>query len=215
MKVKSFAVMGLGRFGSSAARALSAMGHEVLAVDRREDAVAAIKDSVLHAVVADTTDERALIQLGVSNFDCVLVCYGEDLRASILTTVLCKEHGAKRVIAKAKDNLHATLLTKTGADRVVQPEHDGGVRLARSLSSESVIDSLDLSDEYSVNEVRTPASWVGKNLIELNVRKKFGLSVIAIRRDAHLTVNIDPEEPLHADDTLFVLGDNRSLARIS
>ncbi|HQQ40048.1 MAG TPA: TrkA family potassium uptake protein, partial [Clostridia bacterium] len=148
---KSFIIIGLGRFGTSTARMLTTLGHEVLVVDKRADRVNGIKDSVMHAVQADATDERALSQLGVRNFDTVVICIGDDIRASILTTVLCREMGAKKIVAKAQDDLHQKLLIKTGADRVVQPEHDGGIRLARSLVAEGVLDSLDLSDEYCIN----------------------------------------------------------------
>lgn len=212
--MKSIAVIGMGRFGTSTALTLTELGHEVLAVDRDEERINLIKDRVLHAVAADSTDERVLTQLGIRNFDCVVVCVGNDLRASILTTVLCRELGAKEIIAKAQDELHAKLLLKTGADRVVQPEHDGGIRLARSLASESVIDSLDLSEKYSINEIHVPHSWIGKSLIGLNVRARFGVSVIAVRRDNDLHVNVNPGEPFRPEDTLFILGDNKSLERI-
>lgn len=212
--MKSFLVIGIGRFGASTARTLAQLGHEVLAVDRSEERVNSVKDEVLHAVVADTTDERVLASLGISNFDCVLICVGDDLRSSILSTVLCRELGAKRIIAKAQDALHAKLLLKTGADQVVQPEHDGGVRLARSVASESIIDSLDLSEEYSVQEIHVPKDWIGKSLVGLNVRAKFGVSVIAMRRGGQLRMSVDANALLLPGDTLFVIGDNKDLERL-
>jgi len=211
---KSFIIIGLGRFGMSTARMLTTLGHEVLAVDKRADRVNAIKDSVMHAVQADTTDERAVSHLGVRNFDCVVICIGDDIRASVLATVLCREMGAKKIVAKAQDDLHQKLLIKTGADRVVQPEHDGGIRLARSLVAEGVLDSLDLSEEYSINEIEVPRDWVGRSLAQINVRNKYGLSVIAVRREGHVAVNFDPNEAFHADDSIYVLGDNKSMERI-
>ncbi|HRX57611.1 MAG TPA: TrkA family potassium uptake protein [Eubacteriales bacterium] len=211
---KSFIIIGLGRFGMSTARMLTTLGHEVLAVDKRADRVNAIKDSVMHAVQADTTDERAVSHLGVRNFDCVVICIGDDIRASVLATVLCREMGAKKIVAKAQDDLHQKLLIKTGADRVVQPEHDGGIRLARSLVAEGVLDSLDLSEEYSINEIEVPRDWVGRSLAQINVRNKYGLSVIAVRREGHIAVNFNPNEPFHADDSIYVLGDNKSMERI-
>ena len=211
---KSFVIIGLGRFGTSTAKMLSTLGHEVLAVDKRADRVNAVKDFVLHVVQADTTDERVVAQLGIRNYDCVVICVGDDIRTSVLTTVLCKEMGAKKIIAKAQDDLHQKLLIKTGADRVVQPEHDGGIRLARSLVAEGVLDSLDLSEEYSINEIVLPKSWAGKTLKGLDVRKNYGISVIAARRDGHICVNLDPNDILHADDTLYVLGDNNSLKKL-
>jgi trk system potassium uptake protein TrkA len=211
---KSFIIIGLGRFGTSTARMLTTLGHEVLVVDKRADRVNGIKDSVMHAVQADATDERALSQLGVRNFDTVVICIGDDIRASILTTVLCREMGAKKIVAKAQDDLHQKLLIKTGADRVVQPEHDGGIRLARSLVAEGVLDSLDLSDEYCINEIKIPNNWIGRSLAQIDVRNKYGFSVIAIRRDGHVAGNIDPNEPFHADDSIYILGDNESLEKI-
>ena len=211
---KSFAVIGIGRFGASVAQTLCTLGHEVLAIDRDETRIAAIADIVTHAVVADTTDERALKRIGVRNFDCIIISVGDDIRTSILTTVLVKEQGAQYVIAKASDRLHARLLEKTGADKVVLPEHEAGVRLARSLVSGSIIDYLDLSDEYSINETLIPTPWVGKTLVELNVRNRFGVSVIAIRRGEDILVTLDPKAPLHAGDVLVMIGSNESLTRI-
>lgn len=211
---KSFAVIGIGRFGASVAQTLCTLGHEVLAIDRDETRIAAIADLVTHAVVADTTDERALKRIGVRNFDCIIISVGDDIRTSILTTVLVKEQGAQYVIAKASDRLHARLLEKTGADKVVLPEHEAGVRLARSLVSGSIIDYLDLSDEYSINETLIPTPWVGKALVELNVRNRFGVSVIAIRRGEDILVTLDPKAPLHAGDVLVMIGSNESLTRI-
>lgn len=211
---KSFAVIGIGRFGASVAQTLCTLGHEVLAIDRDETRIAAIADLVTHAVVADTTDERALKRIGVRNFDCIIISVGDDIRTSILTTVLVKEQGAQFVIAKASDRLHARLLEKTGADKVVLPEHEAGVRLARSLVSGSIIDYLDLSDEYSINETLIPTPWVGKTLVELNVRNRFGVSVIAIRRGEDILVTLDPKAPLHAGDVLVMIGSNESLTRI-
>ncbi|MDD6047154.1 MAG: TrkA family potassium uptake protein [bacterium] len=211
---KSFAVIGIGRFGASVAQTLCTLGHEVLAIDRDETRIAAIADLVTHAVVADTTDERALKRIGVRNFDCIIISVGDDIRTSILTTVLVKEQGAQYVIAKASDRLHARLLEKTGADKVVLPEHEAGVRLARSLVSGSIIDYLDLSDEYSINETLIPTPWVGKTLVELNVRNRFGVSVIAIRRGEDILVTLDPKAPLHAGDVLVMIGSNESLSRI-
>ena len=211
---KSFLIIGLGRFGQSTARMLTTLGHEVLAVDKRADRVSMVKDNVMRAIQADTTDERAVAQLGIRNFDCIVICIGDDIRASVLATVLCREMGAHKIVAKAQDDLHQKLLIKTGADRVVQPEHDGGIRLARSLVAEGVLDSLDLSDEYSINEVEIPKDWIGRSLAQIDVRNRYGVSIIAIRRDGHVSVNIDPSEPFHKEDSIYLLGDDKSLERI-
>lgn len=211
---KSFLIIGLGRFGQSTARMLTTLGHEVVAVDKRADRVSTVKDNVMRAIQADTTDERAIAQLGIRNFDCIVICIGDDIRASVLATVLCREMGAKKIVAKAQDDLHLKLLIKTGADRVVQPEHDGGIRLARSLVAEGVLDSLDLSDEYSINEVEIPKEWIGRSLAQIDVRNRYGVSIIAVRRDGHVSVNIDPSEPFHKEDSIYLLGDDKSLERI-
>ncbi|HAX39526.1 MAG TPA: potassium transporter Trk [Clostridiales bacterium] len=210
---KSFLIIGLGRFGQSTARMLTTLGHEVLAVDKRADRVSAIKDNVLRAVQADSTDERAISQLGIRNFDCVVICIGDDIRSSVLATVLCREMGAKKIVAKAQDDLHQKLLIKTGADRVIQPEHDGGIRLARSLVSDGVLDALDLSEDYSIHEIEVPRDWVGRSLAQIDVRNRYGVSIIAIRRDGHVTVNLDPTNAFHADDSIYLLGDDASLER--
>lgn len=212
---KSFAVIGIGRFGTSVATTLCALGHEVLAIDISQPLVNAIADKVTHAVAADATDERVLKRIGIQDFDCVVVSTGENIRASILTTVLVKELGAKYVVAKASDDLHAKLLYKTGADRVVMPERDSGVRLARSLVLDSVLDYLELSEDISINEICIPLAWVGKSLIELNIRRIYGVSVVAIRRETGLVVTIDPAEPLKKKDVLVMLGKNEKLTAIA
>ena len=209
MTKRSILVIGLGRFGVSTATTLANLGHEVVVVDQREEYINAVKDTVLHAMQADTTDERVLERLGV-----VVICIGDDLRASILTTVLCRELGARTIIAKASDALHAKLLEKTGADRVVQPELDGGVRLARSISSKAIIDTLDLSDGHSIAELRVPKSWIGKTLVGLNARVKYGINVIAIRHGGHVMDTVNPDLPLNAEDTLFVIGSNASIEKL-
>ena len=214
MENQSFVVIGMGRFGRSTACTLAELGCEVLVIDKAESRIDIVKDAVLHAIIADTTEERTLAQLDLPSFNAVVICIGKDLRASILTTVLCKEQGAKRIIAKAQDDLHAKLLLKTGADEVVQPEHDAGIRLARSLPSDDVLDSLDLTDDYSVNEMHVPKDWVGKTLASLALRTHYGVSVIALMRDGVMHVNNNPNEKLQVEDTLFVVGDNEQLKKL-
>lgn len=211
---KSFLVIGLGRFGSSTARMLTELGCEVMAVDKHMDRVNSIKDDVLNAARADTTDERAIAELGVSNFDCVVICIGDDLRSSVLATVLCREKGAKRIVAKAQDELHKTLLLKTGADEVVLPEFDAGVRLARTLTMDGVLDSLDMPDGYSISQIVVPPAWVGNSLSGLHARTKYGVSVIAIRRGGHVHANIDPLEVFLPDDTLYVIASDKDMEKL-
>lgn len=211
---KSIAIFGIGRFGISLAKTLCHLGHQVLAVDVDEERIKIADGYVTHTIQADSTDERALSQLGIRNFDYVVVSMGDDIRASILTTVLCKEQGAKYLIAKAADDLHAKLLYKTGADKVIQPESEAGIRLAKSLVSENIIDYLDLSDEYSVHEIRIPKIWVGKTLVELDVRAKYDVSVIAVRRQSTIMVTLDPNEPFMVGDIIIMIGSNKGFEQI-
>ena len=214
MAKKSFLVIGLGRLGTSLALTLSKMGHDVLAVDRNEEHVSAIADHVTHSMIADASEERVLKQLGVSNFDCVVVAVGDDLRSSILTTVLCKEQGAKRVISKAYDDLHAKLLVKTGADKVIMPERETGVRLAHALANESVLDIIELSQEYSITEMRVPQEWVDKSLQELDVRARYKVSVIAVKRGESMNVAVGAGYTLREGDEIIMLGANDCLQRV-
>ena len=212
---KSFAVIGIGRFGTSVALTLSLMGHEVLAVDTSAAAIDSIADRVTHAIVADATDERVLRRIGRAEFDAVVISVAADIRASILTAMLSKELGAKRVVAKAADDLHAKLLIKAGADQVVQPERDSGVRLARSIAVDSVLDYFALTDDVSINELRLPYSWAGKSLVQLGIRTRYGVSVIAIKRGEKMIVAIDPNSALEQGDVLVLLGSNHELEKLA
>ena len=212
---KSFAVIGIGRFGTSVALTLSLMGHEVLAVDTSAAAIDSIADRVTHAIVADATDERVLRRIGIAEFDAVVISVAADIRASILTAMLSKELGAKRVVAKAADDLHAKLLIKAGADQVVHPERDSGVRLARSIAVDSVLDYFALTDDVSINELRLPYSWAGKSLVQLGIRTRYGVSVIAIKRGEKMIVAIDPNSALEQGDVLVLLGSNHELEKLA
>ena len=212
---KSFAVIGIGRFGTSVALTLSLMGHEVLAVDTSAAAIDSIADRVTHAIVADATDERVLRRIGIAEFDAVVISVAADIRASILTAMLSKELGAKRVVAKAADDLHAKLLIKAGADQVIQPERDSGVRLARSIAVDSVLDYFALTDDVSINELRLPYSWAGKSLVQLGIRTRYGVSVIAIKRGEKMIVAIDPNSALEQGDVLVLLGSNHELEKLA
>lgn len=212
---KSYAVIGLGRFGSSVAATLFDMDQEVLAMDVDGARVEEMKHRVTLAIQADMRDERALSRLEIQRFDAVLISIGGDVQSSIMATVLCKELGARYVIAKAADPLHAKLLRKVGADKVLLTEREAGVRLAHSLVSESVIDYLELSDEYSVSEISIPKRWVGHSLDDLKVRNTYDVSVIAIRRGESIMVKIDPYEALQEKDVLVVIGENTDIQKIA
>lgn len=211
---KSFLVIGMGRFGTSVARTLMSLEQEVLCVDRSGELISAIADEVTQAIVADASDERVLTQLGVSNFDCIVVAIGNDLRSSIWVTMLCREQGAKRIVAKANDSLHAKMLTKVGADMAILPERESGKRLAHSLVHASVLEFIELSDQYSMTEMLVPPSWVNKTVRELDIHAKYQVILIAVKRDEILHLTLDANFRLLDGDILVVLGANDSLHRV-
>ena len=212
--MESYAVIGLGRFGSAMALELMEAGCEVLAVDLDEEKVQRLADSVTDAVVADARDEQVLHSLGISNYDCGVVAIGSDVAASILITLLLKEAGVAKVVCKASDDIHKKALLKVGADRVVIPEKEMAGRVARGLANPNVMDYIELSNQFAIVERSVPESWVGKSLKELNVRSKYGISVIAFRRDREMIVSPQPDAPIQQDDVLIVLGREDDLARL-
>lgn len=210
---QSFAIIGLGRFGASVCTALIEAGQEVLAIDRDEDRVNEYMDIATHAVVANAQDEMALRSLGLRNFDHVIIAIGEDIQASILVTLMAKEMGVARITAKAQDTYHAKVLEKVGADHVVHPERDMGERVAHQLISKNILDYLELSDEYSIAEIQISNSkFADKSLMQLNLRQKFGLNVIAIRRkNQRLIVSPPADEVVLLNDVLFVIGETKDV----
>jgi trk system potassium uptake protein TrkA len=213
--MKQVAVIGLGRFGSSVARTLAESGCEVLAVDADEARVKAIADEVTDAVRANALDEEALRALGLRNFEVVVVAIGHEVQASILVTVLLKEMGIPKIVAKAQDELHGRVLQKVGADMVVFPERDMGVRLAHTLISRNVIDEIQLSTDYSILEMVAPPRFFGRSLKDLELRQRFGLSVLAIRREDRIIVSPDAEQTLEEGDMLVALGQPEKLERLN
>ena len=214
MKAKQFLVFGLGRFGKSLARTLCEMGQEVLAIDSDEEIVSDIAPFVTQAMQLDATDEEVLKTLGVNNFDAAIVSIGQDMQASILVCVLLKELGVPYVIAKANDELHAKVLRKIGADRVVFPERDMGARLARSILAPNVLDLMNLSDDYQIIEIRVPEKWIGQSLIGLNVRRHYGVNILAIHRQGRFLASPAPDMPFETDDTLLVMGKRDDIERL-
>lgn len=208
---KQYLVLGLGRFGASVAESLYSLGHEVLAVDADEGLVEDVAPRVTQAIAADATNEEVLASLEPAAFDAAIVSIGANVRDSILIAVLLREMGAKSVIAKAADELHAKVLRKVGVDRVVFPERDMGQRLARSLATQNFLDMMELSDEYQMVEVLAPEAWHGRTLLEVNVRRHYGVSVIAIRRAERFIASPGAEERFQAGDILLVLGTRAQL----
>ncbi|MHC1746021.1 MAG: TrkA family potassium uptake protein [Negativicutes bacterium] len=213
-KEKQFAVIGLGRFGASVAMTLLKMGYEVLAIDSNPEQVQKFSDAITHVVQADTTDENALKELGIRNFDTVVVAIGADIQANTMTTLLLKELGVNRIVAKASNSLHGKMLEKIGADRVVYPERDMGQRVAHNLAAPNVLDYIELTPEVSVVEVSAPQILIGKSLAEAELRSVYGINVVAIKRGERMIVPPLPEEQIRAQDILIVVGDSVGAQRL-
>ena len=213
--MKTYLVVGLGRFGTAVALKLHELGNEVMVIDGRAEEVQKLSNRVTYAVVGDARDDEVLRSLGVRNVDCAIVAIGSDLAASILVTLNLKSLGVQQVICKAPNELHKRALEKVGADRVLIPEREMAVKLAQNLTSSSVLDYTELSRDCGIAEIRTPAPWIGKNLREIDVRAKYGVTVIALRKaDGDLTVFIRPDYTLEQDDVLMILGGNDDLAHV-
>ena len=212
--MKSYIVIGLGRFGQTLARQLCALGAEVLAMDVRNDLVQQVAEDVTHAVVGDAQDKDVLRALGVKEFDCAIIAIGSDLAASVLTAMNLKELGVPYIICKAHDDTHRRVLEKLGVDRVIIPEQENAQRLARSLNSHNVLDYIELSEDYGILEIPAPKSWVGKTLKELNVRAKLGVNIIAVESGKSTNVSPSADFSIQEGDVLVVLGDNYSLEAV-
>ncbi|MBS3995616.1 MAG: TrkA family potassium uptake protein [Alkaliphilus sp.] len=212
--MKQFAVIGCGRFGSSLAKTLYQLGHEVLAIDNNEHAIQELADHVTHAVQINASDEASLKALGIRNFDVVIVSIGSDIQSSILTTLLAKEIGAKFVVAKAHDELHAKILYKIGADRVVLPERDMGVRVAHNLVSPNILDYIELAPDFSVAEITPLSGWIGKELKEINLREKYGVNIMAIKHKSEVNISPNSRYVISADDIIIVVGHNDDMQKI-
>ena len=211
---KTYAVFGLGRYGTAVARELVENGMEVIAVDTEQKIV---NDAAAYLPVckcADVTDPEVISRLGISNIDTVVVCMASNLEASVMAITLCKEAGVKNVIAKCANEMHQKILLRVGADKVVFPENESGIRLAKNLLSSGFIDMISLSKDVSMIEIDVRDEWCGKNLIELNLRKKYGFNIVAIKKGERVNVNINPEQPLEAETTLIVIANIAKLGKI-
>lgn len=210
-KTKQFAVIGLGRFGTSVAITLHKMGYEVLAIDTDEERVQEFSNEVTHVVQADTTDEDTLVALGIRNFDVVVVAIGQDVQANILTTLQLKEIGVSYIVSKASSKLHGKMLEKLGADRVIYPERDMGQRVAHNLVSSNVLDYIELSPNLNIMEVSVPTTVVGKTLADTNLRAKYGINVVAIKRGDEIIIPPQPSEKFLEQDVLVVVGNIKGI----
>ena len=213
MQKRQYAVIGMGRFGTSVAMTLVKAGQEVLVVDSDEERIQKVAEFFTHAVVVDTTDEAAFTALGIRNFDMVVVAIGHDVQASVLTTLLLKEMGVRHIVAKAASVLHGKMLDKVGADQVVFPERDMGQRIAHNLMSTNIIDYFELAPDLGIIEVDVSGRLVGKSLLESKLREKYSITVIAVRRAGKISLSPDPAAILVESDRLIIVGDNLGIQR--
>lgn len=204
--MREIAVIGLGKFGKSVAETYAKSGGNVLAIDIDDEKVQELSDRVTCAVTADVTDVDVVKTLGLSNVDVAVVAISDNLEASVMATILSKEEGVPYVIAKAQNDVHGKVLKKVGADSIIFPEKEMGMRIAKTLKIEHLIDMVDLTEEFSIVEVKTPREWFNKTLIELNVRKNYGVSIIAIKSNEDIDVNMDPYIPIKENSNLLVIG---------
>lgn len=213
--MKSFAVIGLGRFGKAIALRLYKLGNEVLVIDEDEAAVREIADDVTYAVAGDAQNIEVLKNLGVANYDAVVVAVGSDLTASIFVTMNLKELGCKKVICKAANDRYKAALEKVGADRVIIPELTMGSKLAESLSSGNVMDYISLSDDFSIFEVGVPQKWIGKSIVQLLVRTTYGVVLLAVKRGTKMEVSPGPDFVFMEGDIVLALGENEDLEKLT
>lgn len=208
---KQFAVIGLGRFGSSVASELYRLGNDVLGIDIREDRIEDNLENATQVVEADATEEGVLKSLGINNYDVVVVAIGENIQSSILATLIVKELGVETVIVKAQSDLQAKVLYKIGANKVIFAERDMGVRLAHSLVTPNILEYIELSDDYVVAEILSSEKMIGKSLAELNVRAKYGCNVIALKNGENINVSPSADDLIVEGDVLVVIGSKDGL----
>ena len=213
-KNNTYAVFGLGRYGTAVAKELVENGKEVIAVDSRQKIVNDASMFLPVCKCADVTDSEVISRLGIGNVDTVIICMAGNLEASVMAVTLCKEAGVKTVIAKCANEMHQKILLRVGADQVVFPEKESGMRLAKNLLSSGFIDMISLSKDVSMIEIDVMKDWIGKNLIELNLRKKYGFNIVAIKKGGVVNVTINPEQVLTEDTTLIVIANTAKLKKL-
>ncbi|MDO7788467.1 potassium channel family protein [Desulforamulus aquiferis] len=211
--MKQFAIIGLGRFGTSVATTLINMGYEVLGIDVNEERVNELGDKLTQAVKVDAIDEPVLKALGIRNFDVVVVAIGKNIQANILVSVMLKEMGVNKVVAKAQTDLHGKVLERVGVDKVVYPERDMGIKVAQALVSKNIMDQIALSPEHSLVEMAVPPDFINKSLEKSNARQKYGVSILAIRRGVEIIISPHPSQVMLEGDILVVIGKNEKLQK--
>ncbi|MBE6049889.1 MAG: TrkA family potassium uptake protein [Clostridium sp.] len=214
MAKKQFVVVGIGRFGYSVAKTLYELGNDVLVIDEDEERVQEISDEVTHAVQMDATDESAIKSLGMRNFDVAIVSIGGNIQSSIMVTLLLKELGVKYIIAKGNNELHAKVLYKIGADRVILPEKDMGIRVAHNIVSSNILDYIELSEDYSILEIEALEIWVGKSLKDLRLRSTYEINVMAIKRGDEVNISPTADEVIREKDILVAIGAGKNLDKL-
>lgn len=212
---KQFAVLGLGRFGQSIVTSLVENGCEVLCCDKDIEIVNEMSKYGCHVVQADVTDSHVLTEFGINNFDVVIVAIGENMEGSILATMMAKELGAKCVIAKAKNDIQKSILEKVGADKVVLPERDMGKRIVSTLIATNIIDYINLSDKFAIAEIEPAEKWLNKTILDINIRAKFGLNIVAIKRNNDIIVSLNPTDIIEKGDVLVVIGETPDVKKIN
>ncbi|MET3575809.1 TrkA family potassium uptake protein [Bhargavaea ullalensis] len=210
---KEFVVIGLGRFGGSIVRELIQQGADVLAIDRDSERVDEFAAIATQAVAADTTDEQALVSLGIRNFEHVIVAIGEHIQSSILTTLILKELGVAKITVKAQNDYHAKVLQKIGADQVVHPERDMGIRIANNMMSNNILDYLELSDEHSIMEIKANELLAGHTILDLDIRARYGINIVAIKRGEEVVVSPMADEQIQLGDILIIIGSDGDILR--
>ena len=213
--MKQFIVLGLGRFGSAVATTLAELGNEVLGVDSDPEIVNDLKNKITEVVQADISDERTLTELGAKNFDVAIVGVGSNLESSILATIILKEMGIKYIVAKAQNALHGKVLEKIGVDKVVFPERDVGIRIARGLITPSIKDYIELEPDYSVIEIEALSEFADKTLSELNLQNKYGIYVLAIKRDNKFNISPQAKDVIKKGDFLIVIGETKKITKLA
>ncbi len=213
--MKKYLVIGAGRFGTSIATTLAEEKCEVMVLDKNEEAVSAVRDFVTYVLIGDCADGAVLEEIGVRNFDAVIVGIGDSLETSIMTTAILKELGAKYIIAKAQNVRHETVLLKVGADKVVRPERDMGIRLARMLTTDTFVDYIELSPTHSIVEMKVPASWAGKSIVELDVRRKFHINILAVKKEnGEIDALPTGDTMFGAKDVIVILGEKDTIEKL-
>ncbi|BFT65826.1 potassium channel family protein [Parvimonas parva] len=212
--MKQIVVIGCGRFGTNLAITLEKLGNEVMVIDKDEEVINSIANKVTHSIICDVRVEGSLKELGLSNFDICVVAIGSDYKTSIIATVEAKELGIPKIIAKATDSVQAMVLSKIGADRVIIPERDMGIRVANNISNSNILDSINLSDEYSLVEIAPIEDWIGKSIKESEIRQKYHINIVAVKTQKGLEINISADYVIKDSDILLVAGRNDRISKL-